>query len=1270
MSLQALRAVKASAMGCPALRSGLILAAASLLLPFGVAAAGTLAQTPLTSRVSDPPKPNVVITIDDSGSMNTQYMPEGWFKIRPGDPDSMRVQFPSSSVANWPTWYMTDGFPGDTSKDDGWTASCIVPSLTGTNEAIYQMQFRSPDVNSVFYNPDVRYLPWLKTSSTRYPAASLTATLWEPTKAGSFNFLTTPSVSYNAGALNWCSATYTRTNNYGQSCTGPSWNRVCTIPFRPGLVYRLNSATANPTLTTSYTRYDINVNGSHAPATKHANRTDCAGTRCTMAEEQQNFANWFTYYRSRMHLTKASLAEVLGQTKNNVRVGLGNINQGVYAGVKDQLTVDGRAQNVMRMGVRDLSDSHRDNLLTQLRSITAAGSTPLEGAVQAVGEYFQRTDNGNPWQDVPLDGSSASDQLACRRAYNILTTDGYYNIASSFLPGNVDDTASGTEWPAASGFSVTGAPYGYTRARPYLDSASNTLADYAMHYYINDLRTDIPNQIQPDSSRAKAPYWQHLTQFMVGIGVTGSLDSRTANRQATLDAITAGTLNWPDPDLSDLAKIDDMWHAAVNTGGDFFSVKNSTELTDALVAALDNVTSIERKEAGVAASGKSVAAGVLKFVPTYQSGNWSGDVLAYEMTNNAGQFEFSTTPKWTASAAMPAWASRQIYTWNGTAAVPFNTSLDATSKALITTNTATQDKLINYLRGNVSDEGRTASTFRERNGKKLPDFLNSTPTYVKGYVDLAYPDDWTPSAPYSSFVATKKARSSGVVFVGGNGGMLHGFSDSNGAEVFAYAPRALFGNLVKLSQQDYGTASNVHQYFVDGDLLETDAFIPTPRTGGVAAWTNLLLGSYGAGGKGVFALDVTNLSNLGSTNTVLGERSQLDDADMGHIFTAPEVGRLAGQWFMFYGNGAHSAAGKAVLFATNLSTGENLKLPIETTQGENGLMGVKLQINSTTRVVEALYGGDLRGNLWRVDFGPGNARSANLADWKVSFNGKPLFTAKSGSGALQPITVKPTLTDHYLGGRMVLFGTGKLYDTEDPDDLSMQTFYGVRDETAEGVSAANTDLSSWTASANHRDKLQQQKIIANEPIQINDPTTGQATVHYKSTQETPDWVTERGWYMDLILENGVDGASSAAGQRVVYPSVMIGEFIWIQSMIPAAAPTDCGSTTGVGYNFLLPAVTGAMYDKPVIDTNNDGTVDDKDQVTSGIKKDPADGDDVVLDKGDTDGDGVPDDPTPDEFKICNTIDCDDIRVYCIFQGCTLVIKDRVWKQLVDPPKPD
>ena len=424
------------------------------------------------------------------------------------------------------------------------------------------------------------------------------------------------------------------------------------------------------------------------------------------------------------------------------------------------------------------------------------------------------------------------------------------------------------------------------------------------------------------------------------------------------------------------------------------------------------------------------------------------------------------------------------------------------------------------------------------------------------------------------------------------------------------------------------------------------------------------MGSHGAGAKGIFVLDVTDLSGLGPSS-VLAERSALDDDDLGHVFSAPEVGRLGSKWFAFYGNGAYSAGGKAMLFAMDLATGLQVKFPVETSQGANGLMGVRALRSATTGEVEALYGGDLRGNLWRVDF----HRSANPANWAIGFRGKPMFTARDGTGASQPITAKPTLAVHYLGGRVVLFGTGKLMDESDPDTLAMQTQYGVRDMTAEGDSSAAVDMTLWTSGGNHRDKLQQQ-VIDQTPVTARDGVTPLPGTYFKTSAHAVDWGTQRGWYMDLVLPSGADGAATAGGQRVLKPARLIGEFAWVSTMVPGARPRACEASKGTGYDFLLPAITGAMYDKPVFDTNSDGSIDDKDSLASGTPG-SAEGQDGVL----AYGTGLFDEPpaagsTSPSHQVVSGKGSQDIRIYCLHLGCNYQIKDRVWKQLVEPPRPD
>ena len=75
-----------------------------------------------------------------------------------------------------------------------------------------------------------------------------------------------------------------------------------------------------------YTRVEI-LSGSDY--TGGANRTDCASApTCTYDEEIQNFANWYTYYRSRILLARAGVGRAFARQGTSLRVGFAAINEG------------------------------------------------------------------------------------------------------------------------------------------------------------------------------------------------------------------------------------------------------------------------------------------------------------------------------------------------------------------------------------------------------------------------------------------------------------------------------------------------------------------------------------------------------------------------------------------------------------------------------------------------------------------------------------------------------------------------------------------------------------------------------------------------------------------------------------------------------------------------------------------------------------------------------------------------------------------------------
>lgn len=1139
-----------------------------------------------------------MMTIDDSGSMLSDAMPEGTFTVN-GKSVGLITNF-------WVGAFPTDQRKGGVNAYQ----NCSVTAVKGANEPVYQMQFRSPQINSIWYDTNTRYQPWISSDGvSRMNSYQASSSPWDPVIGTNQVNLT---ITYFGINTEWCDAANNRFNGARD--------------FYPGLYYVL-TAGADPTLTASYTRYDINVDGEHAPTTKPAGRTDCVAstTRCTQAEERQNFANWFTFYRMRESLTKAAVSDTFAKFVGKIRAGWGQINPG-------NAKLD--SSNVVQQSIRALDSSSVQSLITNVQNISSWPSTPLRTAMDSVGQYFQKTDVNNPWKGVPGSASDSSSPLTCRRSVNVLMTDGYYNDTYT-AAGDVDGV-NGPDYSAAADNPNGYSPTRYVAARPYIDGATNrqnTLADVAMRYYVNDLQTGIANKVPPvDGDIA---YWQHLTQFTVGLGVKGTLDSSsTSAKLSTLKAIKDGTANWPDPTAGNPQKIDDMWHAAVNTGGDFYSVRNVTELADALDDAFGRAAGASSKEAGVALSGAVLAAGTLKLVPKYKSASWNGDLEAYTLL--ADGTLASTVPAWTASTMVPAAASRNLYTWDSSGPKLFTWSgMNGFAAQSLVGSAA----LTNYIRGDATDEG-VGAAYRSRGSNKLGDFVNSPPVFVKDLVDLGYD---VIRSDYRAYVNLKKARSTGVVFLGGNAGILHGFDSSTGAEVYGYLPKAGLVNLKTIAAKDYGTPTNYHRFFVDGTVTESDAYIQA-RGASAAEWTNVVVGSMGAGGKAFFALHVpTSAPTSLGVNALMWERNSDDGAgdDIGHIYGEIGVGKVkGGGWKAFVGNGVYSKNGNAALLVVDLATGTIDKTITVSSSGSNGLMGVRLLTDPTTKEVIAAYAGDLQGNLWRFDF-----EGASASDWKIGFNGQPLFVAAIGS-TRQPITAAPVYIDHASGtGRVVLFGTGRLIDSTDADANTQQTFYGVWDKTLNGASSATT-TSPFASYTDDRTALQAQ--LASATAQLINGT------NYYSVNSTPvDWATQLGWYMDMPF--GPSRNPPGVGQRVMYPPLLLAsDYVLIQTMVPAGAAADCDSSFGSGYNYILEARNGTQLATAIFDTDGDGDVDSNDTAAAGYAT-GADGVDKAL----------YDATDPNKLVLENTTGARKVQ----FPTNQYVVKDRIWRQIVNPPAP-
>lgn len=1209
----------------------------ALCAPSVFAQASVPAQKPLLSKTGIVVPPNLMLTLDDSGSMQFQHMPETVFAggtyATTNPVGSDQVRWTPDDI--YQIGYLIGTVPGNTAS---------------TNYVLKAL--RSPDTNTIFYNPEKRYLPWLTSDGvTRRVDSNPAAAHINPLlPTGTTVNLTTYVPPAGNGV--WCYTAASTAAATGAGCITTANN---TVTHDPGVYFRLQKAdisagsfvvgstytiktvgstnfttigaSTNTVGTTfvatgvgsgsgvatsaitykavnnasNYTAYSINVLPGAGVYPYYPERTDCAATGCTQTQERKNFANWFTYYRSRNLMTRGSLMEVFGTVDNVFRLGFGRIN-------KSSATVDGVATKVLESdtanygggGVRAFDATRKQQLFKWLEALPASGGTPLVTALESVGAYFSRTDVKGPWTDNPGSGSnSLTDNKDCRRSYNFLATDGYWNGAVGSV-GNVDGTTDGNPPNKITG--TGGSSFYYTPTPPYSDTTANTLADVAMYYWYRDLQPGMNNNVAPVGDNTS--FWQNLTNYTIGLGVRGTLNPAT-----DLPALSAGTTPWPSASASTTsANIDDLWHAALNSRGAYFSAADPTTLAAAVKGALAGVQGGTGSTAGVATASTVLENTNRKYVPTYHAVEWSGDISALPL-DALGQ---TTTSVWKASERLPVWSARKIYTWDKTPVVSPTTpgavdfswaTLSVGNKAALSTLSTVPvtytSSFVNFIKGDHANEG-VGNPFRLRTTSGgtpfiLGDFINSNPVLIKSSFDGGYGPLLLGGANgYQNFLTTKAARDA-ALFVGGNDGMLHAFKDTKGVsaaaaatdgqEIFAYVPRAVYSNLYKLSDKTYGSATMEHQYFVDGPQRESDAYVRGPGTtfGTKAAspsWRNYLTGSLGAGGRAIYALDVTDSPNL-TASAVRWEISSAEDSDIGYIMAPIEVGVLpSGRWVAIVGNGFGSDHGYATLLVIDLETAAIQKINVETTSGTNGLGGVAVVKNASGEITN-LYAGDLNGKLWKFDYSSGST------PFEVS-GGAAMFTAKNASGVAQPITQAPGVFDHSKGGKIIVFGTGKLFATADATDTTTQTIYGVWDMPADPKIRPLT-----------RAVLQTRSLAA-----VNGTGNATSAVFYTLSGVDVDWINQRGWFIDLY--------PATTGGRVVYPVQAIGSKIALVSVVaPAQAAVICKPSDGDGIDLTIDAEGGSAPSYHLYDTNGDNAYNGNDAMVAGYKTN-ADGIDSVV----------------------------------------------------------
>ncbi|OOG79428.1 hypothetical protein B0E41_23910 [Hydrogenophaga sp. A37] len=489
----------------------------------------------------------------------------------------------------------------------------------------------------------------------------------------------------------------------------------------------------------------------------------------------------------------------------------------------------------------------------------------------------------------------------------------------------------------------------------------------------------------------------------------------------------------------------------------------------------------------------------------------------------------ATTRKIFTSWRTSASFSKMAFQWND-----LNTAQQA---ALQPSDTLGQDR-VNYLRGDRTNEN--AGVFRRRHEKLLGDIVNSGVNYVSGPGPALFGATFNGHAAYR---LTNKDRPP-VVYVGSNDGMLHAFSGTNGKELFGYIPSSVYANLSGLSNLNFQ-----HKFFVDSTPMTGD-FQKTAST-----WGTMLVGGLGAGGRGFYALDITDQEDFATlTEAALSaipmwEFTPAQDADLGYTFNEPSVDPVSGAyqqiakvadatvpggvWRVIVGNGFGATTGDAVLFMLNAVTGAS-DIKLQAANGtDNGLATPTPVDTDRDGLIDTVYAGDLEGNLHKFQFSKLQGGAYVVADPAVAGGAWRYLGVLLATG--QPITTAPSIEKGDQGW-IVSFGTGKLNEDSDyTDSTSVTGFYSLVD---------NEPSTSLTV------LLNQLEVISYSTQNLGDGLIGR-------NWSNPDLTGKKGWRMAFT------GGERVLSNSTLPPDTGTVLFATTRPSGDACDPTNSGFIMGV-----------------------------------------------------------------------------------------------------------
>ncbi|WP_261208935.1 pilus assembly protein [Variovorax sp. CY25R-8] len=646
----------------------------------------------------------------------------------------------------------------------------------------------------------------------------------------------------------------------------------------------------------------------------------------------------------------------------------------------------------------------------------------------------------------------------------------------------------------------------------------------------------------------------------------------------------------------------------------YFLVTNATTLKAQMTKAFNDIVQNTNSVTAVSvdAPNGTITAGADLYRTRFEADGWVGDVIRERLTENSSgglnyERQWSAAEKLSTRSSTSLAARKILYAAAGTTTPtlrPFtftDISAQTADAAWITalnknpaSSTGQSDskaaQRIAFLRGeNNTLRVRKYLPNSTTTFNLLGDIVNSSPLRVKGALYRAAAADALEGtgSDYTAFT-TGQASQPEMIYVGANDGMFHAFRAATGEEEFAFVPTAVRDTLNTLTAPDYGKKDGTpHRYYVDGTPVASDVFF-----GG--AWHKVLIGSLGAGGRGVFALDVTNPTSPQLLWEFNGSNSDADRQNMGYSLPQPTIARLndpasgKGKWVALVPGGyqagnSTAGGGGASMFVLDIANGTILRrfdMDGGMTASEmtasmplgNGLSRVSAVDSNRDGKVDVAYAGDLAGNVWRFDM-----RSADISAWTVS----RFFTAKDASSTRQAITAAPYVVRHPTGkGDLVIFGTGRLLTSSDKSSTQKQTVYGIWDRYS-GVAPPSTLPTADKGRSNLQSQTFTELVADSGSFGLSNNTVQWYATNASGTRDQD--VLKWGWVLDLPRN----------GEKVVYDMTLYGNGLFLSSVRTNDDP--CAAGMG-GTLYAVDPNGGGSTKYIVFDMNGDGVFNNSDYV--------------------------------------------------------------------------